>query len=214
MPATLGLLLSVIASLGERTQSYQSTSRGPETLGLPYEYPNHTEHAVVVGPFPYAHGPTIWNDTMASDKPFGGWGLSEGWTFNIAPLDPSTGHCPSIPDDAWGQTLDQERLWVQTGGLPNSCFIGCNISEIAAGAPDPCNGGSLWFDTPRFGHVLANYSCFWGGPTFLKDKSIGMCGFNCTAFDIYNKTPCNIWEANPPPGVKPKCNIECDPRKF
>jgi len=80
----LGLLLSAIASLGERTQPYQSASRGPETLGLPYEYPNKTEHAVVVGPFPYAHGPTIWNDTMASDTPFGGWGLSEGWTFNIA----------------------------------------------------------------------------------------------------------------------------------
>ena len=181
-------------------------------LGPPYEYPNHTEHVLIVGAFPYARGPAVWNDTMQSDRPFGGWGLAEGWTYNLAHRDES-GHCPPIPEDQWGLGLDQRRLFVREG--PNdACFIGCNISEIAAGAEDPCNGGSFWMDTPRFGRVLANFSCFWGGPTFLEDPTVGQCGFNCTAFDIYNKTPCNIWEANPPKGVKPVCNIECDPRKF
>ena len=41
-----------------------------------------------------------------------------------------------------------------------------------------------------------------------------ICAGNCTAFDIYNKTLCNTWEANALPGGKPQCNIECDPRKI
>ena len=45
----------------------------------------------------------------------------------------------------------------------------------------------------------------------MKDPSSGQCGFNCTAFDVYNKTPCNIWEANAP---KAQCNVECFPNKF
>ena len=181
-------------------------------LGPPYEYPNNSQHVLVVGTFPYPRGPTAWNDTMHSDKPFGGWGLSEGWTYNVAKAD-EPGRCPPIPEDEWGLRLDRRRLSVNEGPT-DSCYIGCNITEIAAGAADPCNGGSIWMDTPRFGRVLANFSCFWGGPGFLKDPTMGQCGFNCTAFDIVNKTPCNSWEANPPKGVKPVCNIECDPRKF
>ena len=169
----------------------------------------------IVGAWPYPRGPACWNDTLASHRPLGGWGLSEGWTYNLAQKDES-GVCPPIPDDDWGRRLDHSRLWVQKAGAgaAGECFVGCNISEISAGAPDPCNSGSLWFDTPRFGRVLANYSCFWGGPRWLKDPTVGQCGFNCTAFDIYNKTPCNVWEANPPRGVKPRCNVECDAAKF
>ena len=177
-------------------------------LGPPYQYPtNDSEANLIVGTFPYPRGPAVWNDTLASPQPYGGWGLSEGWTFNVAQPDPKTGLCPPIPDDVWGRGLDHDRLKVMR--YEGGCFIGCNISDIAAGAPDPCNGGAISIETPRFGPVLANFSCFYGGPGFLNGQ--GQCGFNCTAFDIYNKTPCNIWEAN---DRKAQCNIECNPAKF
>ena len=194
--------------------SAQASLPAPSSAGLgpAYEFPNHTQSMHIVGAFPYPRGPAVWNDTMASPEPFGGWGLSTGWTYNLAHPDAKTGKCPPIPDDAWGNQLDRSKLWVSTDpAVPGGCFIGCNRSAIEAGAPDPCNAGSIWIDTPRFGRVLANYSCFFGGAGWMKDPSAGQCGFNCTAFDIFNKTPCNIWEANAP---KAQCNVECSPAKF
>jgi hypothetical protein len=208
-PPPLALQRVSVAGLAPPPPPLAALPQRVAGLGPPYEYPNNSQNVLVVGTFPYPRGPTAWNDTMHSGKPFGGWGLSEGWTYNVAKAD-EAGRCPPIPEDEWGLRLDRRRLPVNEGPT-DSCYIGCNITEIAAGAADPCNGGSIWMDTPRFGRVLANFSCFWGGPGFLKDPTMGQCGFNCTAFDIVNKTPCNIWKANPPKGVKPVCNIECGP---
>ena len=156
----------------------------------------------------------MWDDSLQSPEPYDRYGLSTGWAYNLASPD-GGGKCPPIPDDAWGRKLKASgRVWVNAPG-PNTpeCFVGCNITEIEMGRPDPCNAGSFEVDTPRFGKVLANYSCFYGGRGWLPD-GVGQCGFNCTAFDIYNKTPCNVWEANPPPGGKPVCAVVCNPTKF
>ena len=208
MPLSLGCLLASVCSA--LLDPGSSLHLGAGAVGPPYHYPNHSEHQVTVGAYAYPRGPAIWDYSLTSKQPFGGWGLSAGWTWNVAPKD-SLGRCPPIPDDAWGLGLDSKRLWVSHHEPTGGCFIGCNITDIVNGATDPCNGGAIYLKTPRFGKVIANYSCFWGGAKFLKDPSVGICGFNCTAFDIYNKTPCNIWEAN---GENPVCNIECDPRKF
>jgi hypothetical protein len=80
-------------------------------LGPPYEFPNKSQHMLLVGTFPYPRGPAVWNDTMQSEQPFGGWGLAEGWTYNVAKTD-EAGRCPPIPDDEWGLGLDRRRLSV------------------------------------------------------------------------------------------------------
>ena len=185
-------------------------------MGVPYEFPNHTVSVRVIGAIPYSRGPSVWDDALNSSEPFDTYGKSTGWAFNLAKNDAKTGRCPPIPDDAWGRRLKSGgEVWVQDakGQASGGCFVGCNMSEIENGKPDPCNAGSIQVDTPRFGPVLANFSCFYGGPGWLPD-GVGQCGFNCTAFDIYNKTPCNVWEANPPPGKKASCAVVCNPAKF
>ena len=158
----LTLFLGPMVHMGTAVYSHNPTPNG---LGPAYEYPNGTQHVAIIGAFPYQRGPLVWNDTLASPQPFGGWGLSTGWTYNVAHADTTSGKCPPIPDDAWGRKLDRTKLWVETDpAVPEACFIACNRREIEAGAPDPCNAGSVWVDTPRFGRVLANFSCFYGGP--------------------------------------------------
>ena len=162
-----------LGPMGTAVYSQNLTAKG---LGPAYEYPNGTQHVAIIGAFPYPRGPLVWNDTLESPQPFGGWGLSTGWTYNVAHADATSGKCPPIPDDAWGRKLDRAKLWVETDpAVPEACFIACNRREIEAGAPDPCNAGSVWVDTPRFGRVLANYSCFYGGPGCV------CCCARCTA---------------------------------
>lgn len=77
----------------------------------------------------------------SGSKPVGGCGLSKGWAYNIAQIDPATGTCPITSDGARGR-----GSIVRSSGLSlsNSCFISCNRSKIEEGASDPIRSVHRW----------------------------------------------------------------------
>ena len=85
----------------------------------------------------------------------------------------------------------------------NDCVIACNISEVARTGVDPCNAGTI--SAP----VRATYSCFYGGPGWLKTNGLGVCGFNCSARHVVGGAYCT--DADIKAGL---CDVYCDPRDF
>ena len=65
----------------------------------------------------------------------------------------------------------------------NECLLGCNISEVARTGVDPCNAASIFNNSadPTLRDVYANYSCYYGGPSWVHPDDLGVCGFNCSA---------------------------------
>jgi len=85
----------------------------------------------------------------------------------------------------------------------DDCALACNITEVSQTGVDPCNAGSI--DAP----VRATYSCYYGGPGWLKPKDLGVCGFNCSARHVIGGAYCS--DADIKAGL---CDIYCDPRDF
>lgn len=65
----------------------------------------------------------------------------------------------------------------------DECFLSCNISEVARTGVDPCNAASIFNNTgdKSLRDVFANYSCYYGGPSWIHPPALGVCGFNCSA---------------------------------
>lgn len=168
-----------------------------EIYGWGPMYPNTSLGGLIVeGPFPYKNGPAIWNDTFTSG--------AYGWVWLTTQSDTDKG-CPPIPANLavdHKSVLGPYTLKQHGSGELNQCFIGCNITLIEEGGKDPCTGATV--------HTRAGpepMSCFFGGPGFTGDATLGICGFNCTA---RLQTPPHDFchDADLRAG---KCYIYCDP---
>lgn len=162
-----------------------------------YGYPEDIGGLIVEGPFPYENGPSIRSD----DNLLGAYGLIEAAASTV------DGVCMALPDDS-PFTGSKDVLPMRLKQM-QSCVLACNPDEIAAGAPDPCDAGSL--NDPSLSN--SKMSCFKIGDMITKGYT-GMCGYNCTALDSTSTDTlkgCTTEDIN---GGNPNCMIYCDSRTF
>lgn len=176
---------------------------GDAPYNAPYGFPNKAGGEIVVeGPVPYPNGPPSWSNTTQ--------GGAVGWTA-FAPSAATDGGCPA-PDTsgAWLPPRGLKPISLEQHGEPlGSCFLACNISEVARTGVDPCNAGSIFGDSaaPSLIGVYANYSCYFGGANWIHPADIGVCGFNCTAHDPHTGALCDAEDM-----AQNRCLVYCDSR--
>ena len=162
-----------------------------------YGYPENIGGLIVEGPFPYENGPSIRSD----DNLLGAYGLIEAAASTL------DGVCMAIPDDSpFSGSKDVLPARLKQS---QSCVLACNPDDIEAGAPDPCDAGSL--NDPSLSN--SKMSCFKIGDMITKGYT-GMCGYNCTALDSTSTDTLKGCTSDDINGGNPNCMIYCDSRTF
>ena len=150
---------------------------GDAPYNPPYGFPNNGPGALIVeGPVASPGGPSVWSNS------------SEGGAYAFAMLAQSgkrDAECPA-PEagGAWQPPAGLRPISLfDHGEKIAACALGCNLSEVARTGRDPCNAASIFNNSaaPSLAGVHANYSCFYGGESWLHPKDLGVCGFNCSA---------------------------------
>ena len=176
---------------------------GDAPYNPPYGFPNNGPGALIVeGPVPYPRGPPCWSNAT----PLGAYGFTalsqSGRTDKECP--------PPARGGAWAPPAGLRPIALREHGEPlNACLLACNVTEVALTGVDPCaaaaipNGGAV---DPSLAGVVAAYSCFYGGPSWLHPPDVGVCGFNCSARQS-NGATCDEDDIE-----KDRCDIYCDSR--
>ena len=165
-----------------------------------YGYLGSIGGLIVEGPVPYKNSQPVFPNPISAPS---------GWKANYPPSN-STATCPPIPRKGYLSKLNPALVPpmnffdASKGGIPEHlCFLSCNISDIENGGPDPCAAGS-YIDPKQ--NIYAPMQCYYGGPGYLSDPTLGVCGFNCTS-RYANGTYC-------PPKDHTNCYEVCDSTKF
>jgi hypothetical protein len=172
---------------------------GDAPYNPPYGFPNHGPGGLIVeGPVYYNNGPKVW----------GPGSENETYAFTMLAQSGKTDEeCPSPPlpsNNSWSPGANSRVISLRSHGEPISdCVIACNWTEVSESGIDPCNVGSI------VSPVFASYSCYYGGPGWLKGKDLGVCGFNCSARHVVGGAFCT--DADIKAGL---CDVYCDPRNF
>ena len=162
-----------------------------------YGYPENIGGLIVEGPFPYENGPSIRSD----DNLLGAYGLIEAAASTL------DGVCMAVPDDSpFSGSKDVLPARLKQS---QSCVLACNPDDIEAGAPDPCDAGSL--NDPSLSN--SKMSCFKIGDMITQGYT-GMCGYNCTALDSTSTDTLKGCTSDDINGGNPNCMIYCDSRTF
>jgi hypothetical protein len=205
-------------------------SRSTSSAAATYSWNNNQSNPdccgglIIEGCVQYPHGPTCWANAT---QPAGDY----GWIVLGPTGITRTEDCPAIPADGIGSQLGKDtplypislKEALTENGSP-TCALACNISEVERTGIDPCNQGTIAANTPLPAWLLppvqktgspeqlpgpVTMSCFWGGKGWMKDPTMGMCGYNAT-----NRSPqgefCPTLSA-PPAGCP---NLALDPRRF
>jgi hypothetical protein len=168
-----------------------------------YGFPNNGPGALIVeGPVPYENGPPCWSNTSQ----LGAYGFTALVQSGVA-----DGECPEPGTaGAWVPPHGLRPISLRAHGEPlSSCILACNISEVARTGVDPCNAASIFNNSsaPSLKGVYANYSCYYGGASWIHPADLGVCGFNCSAHHTESGAPCDAEDMAS--GV---CDIYCDSR--
>ena len=122
-----------------------------------------------------------------------------GWIILAPPAD-KTEDCLPIPKDGIGAMLgDDTPLYpvslketLEPGNGGSGCALACNISEVERTGVDPCNKGTIAANQPLPPWLLPPlertgsaehmpgplvHSCFYGGPGWMRDPTMGICGW-------------------------------------
>ena len=175
---------------------------GDAPYNPPYGYPNNGPGALIVeGPVPYPNGPPCWSNTTQRGV-YGFTALVQGGKADK--------ECPAPVDGAWVPPHGLRPIALHAHGEPlNACMLACNWTEVARTGVDPCTAASILDGgaiDPSLRDVHANYSCFYGGASWLHPPDLGVCGFNCSAWQADGAT-CD--DADIEAG---RCDIYCDSR--
>ena len=175
---------------------------GDAPYNPPYGFPNNGPGALIVeGPVASAFGPTVWSNS------------SEGGAYAFVMLAQSgkkDAECAPPPaGGAWQPPAGLRPVSLfDHGEKIADCALGCNVSEVARTGRDPCNAASIFNNSaaPSLAGVYANYSCYYGGESWLRPAGLGLCGFNCSALQS-DGALCS--EADLDDG---RCLVYCDSR--
>ena len=220
--ALLGVAAPARAQMPRMRASYLSSSSGSNTEDCPCSYgwnnnnsnPSCCRGQITEGCAQYKNGPTCWAKDTHPDGAY-------GW-INLGQHSNTTAGCPRIPKNAIGSLLPvntplfpvslNEAL--TESGTSSMCVLACNVSEVSRTGVDPCNAGTIpakrplpsWMLPPvqksGAAEVLPGplvMACFYGGAGWMKDPTMGMCGYNitlrspdgryCTDYDEPNGCP-------------------------
>ena len=177
---------------------------GDAPYNPPYGFPNNGPGALIVeGPVAYPGGAPVWANSS---------GEAGAYAFAmLAQSGKADAECAAPPaaGGAWRPPpgLRPVSLWAH-GEKIAACALGCNVSEVARTGRDPCNAGSILGDSaaPSLRGVYANYSCYFGGASWLHPPGLGVCGFNCSALQA-DGSLCS--EEDIEGG---RCDVYCDSR--
>jgi hypothetical protein len=176
---------------------------GDAPYNPPYGFPNNGPGALIVeGPIPYPNGPPCWSNTSQAG--------AYGWTA-LVQSGKTDNECPApARGGAWAPPPGLRPVSLHAHGEPlNACMLACNWTEVARTGVDPCtaasimDGGAL---DPSLRDVHANYSCYFGGESWLHPTGLGVCGFNCSARQS-DGAMCDSEDID-----KGRCLIFCDSR--
>ena len=137
----------------------------------------------------YPGGPLCWSNTTQAG--------AYGWTALVTSAATDKECTAPETSGAWlpPQGLNPISLRQDGEGL-SSCFLACNISEVARTGVDPCNAASISNSSaPFLGGVFATYSCYYGGQGWIHPDDVGVCGFNCSqhVHPLRATRPCDGW---------------------
>lgn len=168
----------------------------------------------------YPKGPPCWDNGAA---PRGAY----GW-INLGTMANTSAQCPPIPANGIGRLLGPDtplypasmaEALVPPAGS-SLCFLACNITEVTRTGKDPCNAGSIKAGQPLPAWLLPPLqplgspeilpgplvmNCYYGGKGWMKDPSMGMCGYNVTL-----RRPNGEFCGSDLQG----CGLAIDPRRF
>jgi hypothetical protein len=171
-------------------------------LPPPSPQPLPTQALIVEGPVPYPNGPPCWSNASQ----LGAYGFTA-----LSQTGRADGECaPPVGGGAWAPPRGLRPISLRAHGEPlSTCLLACNVTEVAATGVDPCAAASI-FDggavDPSLDGVRANYSCYFGGSSWLHPQGLGVCGFNCSAWQS-DGAPCS--EEDMEAG---RCLVYCDSR--
>jgi hypothetical protein len=176
---------------------------GDAPYNAAYGYPNNGPGALIVeGPVPYPNSPPCWSDTTQ----LGAYGFTAlvqpGTTDKDCPAPSTSG--------AWLPPHGLRPISLRTHGEPiSACMLACNITEVALTGIDPCNAASIYNNSSAqsLKDVYANYSCYYGGESWIHPADVGVCGFNCSAHHPDTGASCSAADVE-----KGLCDIFCDSR--
>ena len=140
-----------------------------------YGFPNNGPGALIVeGPVAFPGSAPVWANAS---------GEAGAYAFAmLAQSGKTDAECPApAAGGAWQPPpgLRPVSLWAH-GERIATCALGCNVSEVARTGRDPCNAASIFNNSaaPSLAGVWANYSCYFGGASWLHPPGLGVCGFN------------------------------------
>jgi hypothetical protein len=177
---------------------------GDAPYNPPYGFPNNGPGALIVeGPVPYKNGPPCWSNSTQ----LGAYGFTM-----LAQSGKTDNECPAPVGGAWAPPHGLRPISLHAHGENiKLCALACNFTDVARTGVDPCNAASI-FDggavDPSLRDVHANYSCYYGGESWLHPPDLGVCGFNCSA-RLPEGGTCNDDDIE-----HGKCLIYCDSRSM
>jgi hypothetical protein len=176
---------------------------GDAPYNPPYGFPNNGPGALIVeGPVPYPNSPPCWSDTTQLG--------AYGFTALVQP-GKTDKECPAPhTSGAWIPPHGLRPISLRPHGEPiSACMLACNITEVALTGIDPCNTASIYNNSTETSlkGVFANYSCYYGGESWIHPADVGVCGFNCSAHHVDTGAPCSSADIE-----KDLCDIYCDSR--
>ena len=178
---------------------------GDAPYNPPYGFPNNGPGALIVeGPIPYPNGPPCWSNATQ----LGAYGFTalvqSGATDRACPAPAPAG------GGAWAPPPGLHPIALRAHGEPiDACMLACNWTEVARTGVDPCaaasipDGGAV---DPSLAGVRANYSCYFGGSSWLHPQGLGVCGFNCSVKQS-DGAPCSEEDIE-----QERCLVYCDSR--
>ena len=175
---------------------------GDAPYNAPYGFPNNGPGALIVeGPVPYRNGPACWSNAT----PLGAYGFTA-----LVQSGKTDKECPAPARGAWTPPPGLRPVALHAHGEPlNACMLACNLTEVARTGVDPCTAASIpdgGAVDPSLRDVHANYSCYYGGESWLHPPDLGVCAFNCSARQLDGAT-CDDDDIK-----NDKCDIYCDSR--
>lgn len=164
-----------------------------------YLWPDHHPALIVEGPVAYPNGPHVWSNGSVFNE-------SGAYAFTMnSPGGRTDKECPKLPSNTTFDTTKVKPISLREHGVAiSNCALSCNWTAIAEGGEDPCEPGTV-----RVASVVAEMRCFYGGPGWLKQAGLGVCGYNCTALHMDSGAVCSQEDVD-----KDLCEVFCDPRDF
>ena len=182
--------------------------------------PPNCRGTITEGCAQYENGPRCWSNDGQPDGAY-------GW-INLCKMTNTSAECPPIPVDGIGTLLGPdtplfpasmaEALTPPAGS--SLCFLACNKSEVERTGVDPCNAGTIpagkplpsWilpplqpFGSPELLPGPLQMNCYYGGKGWMKDPTMGMCGYNMTFRNSKGDYCTSVSE--------PNCGLVIDPRR-